>query len=168
VDNDRKTYNTILALLKGRGTFACIVGLFLALVIGRGVTEVFNSNSTPQAIANFIASVIVFSLVIGIAVFFRKNGKELFEGADEEPPFGRAPSMPEHYQKFYEGKELKPNSFGELALERQTGARGLRAICEEILKRPMFELPGRKDVERVVVHEDCVTNNALPEYVPRT
>lgn len=114
MDNDRKTYNTILALLKGRGTFACIVGLFLALVIGRGVTEVFNSNSTPQAIANFIASVIVFALVIGIAVLFRKNGKELFEGADEEPPFGRAPSMPEHYQKFYEGKELKPNSFGEL------------------------------------------------------
>ena len=73
----------------------------------------------------------------------------------------------------YDGIELTFDddalrAIGTLALERQTGARGLRAICEEILKRPMFELPGRKDVERVVVHEDCVTNNALPEYVPRT
>jgi ATP-dependent protease Clp ATPase subunit len=66
---------------------------------------------------------------------------------------------------------FEPEALRELAREaitRKTGARGLRAICEEILKRPMFELPGRKDVERVVVHEDCVANNALPEYVPRT
>ena len=48
-------------------------------------------------------------------------------------------------------------AIGAAALERQTGARGLRSICERILRDPMFELPGTSDVRRVVVHEGCVT-----------
>lgn len=48
--------------------------------------------------------------------------------------------------------------------ERKTGARGLRSICERILEKPMFELPGTSDVSRVVVHAECVTDGAPPEY----
>ncbi|MCV6638403.1 ATP-dependent Clp protease ATP-binding subunit ClpX [Candidatus Albibeggiatoa sp. nov. NOAA] len=42
------------------------------------------------------------------------------------------------------------------ALDRGTGARGLRSIMEHLLRRPMFELPSRKDVERCVVEESAV------------
>lgn len=43
------------------------------------------------------------------------------------------------------------------AIERKTGARGLRSILEDILLDTMFELPGMGDVEGVVVNEDTVT-----------
>ena len=56
-------------------------------------------------------------------------------------------------------------AIAELALARGTGARGLRSIMEKVLRDPMFELPGRTDVERVVVHRACVTDNEKPEYV---
>ncbi len=45
-------------------------------------------------------------------------------------------------------------TIGETALERQTGARGLRSICESILRDSMFELPGTTEVHRVVVTPD--------------
>ena len=43
----------------------------------------------------------------------------------------------------------------------------LYAICERVLRQAMFELPGRTDVERVVVHEPCVTKGEPLEYVLR-
>ena len=48
------------------------------------------------------------------------------------------------------------------ALKRGTGARGLRAILEEILMDVMFELPSREDVVEVKVTEPCVTQGTPP------
>ncbi|MDR9392993.1 MAG: ATP-dependent Clp protease ATP-binding subunit ClpX [Roseovarius sp.] len=48
------------------------------------------------------------------------------------------------------------------AIERKTGARGLRSILEDILLDTMFELPGMNDVEEVVVNEEAVTSDAAP------
>ncbi len=42
-------------------------------------------------------------------------------------------------------------AIAHLAIERKTGARGLRSIVESIMLKPMFELPSQKDVERVIV-----------------
>jgi ATP-dependent Clp protease ATP-binding subunit ClpX len=53
------------------------------------------------------------------------------------------------------------------ALLRGTGARGLRAIMEEVLLSVMFEVPSRKDVERVVITREVVLENVLPTLVPR-
>jgi ATP-dependent Clp protease ATP-binding subunit ClpX len=55
------------------------------------------------------------------------------------------------------------------ALKRGTGARGLRAILEEILLNVMFELPSRDDVVEVKVTEACVVNGAPPmlEIAPK-
>ena len=58
-------------------------------------------------------------------------------------------------------------AIAELALARGTGARGLRSIMEKVLRDPMFELPGRTDIERVVVHRACVTDNEKPEYITK-
>ena len=48
------------------------------------------------------------------------------------------------------------------AIERKTGARGLRSILEDILLDTMFELPGLDSVTEVVVNEEAVTSDAAP------
>ena len=53
------------------------------------------------------------------------------------------------------------------ALLRGTGARGLRAIMEEVLLHVMYEVPSRDDVERVVITREVVLENVLPTLVPR-
>ncbi|MBB1053973.1 ATP-dependent Clp protease ATP-binding subunit ClpX [Dietzia sp. B44] len=52
------------------------------------------------------------------------------------------------------------------AILRGTGARGLRAIMEEVLLPVMYDIPGRDDVARVVVTGETVRNNVLPTIVP--
>jgi len=48
------------------------------------------------------------------------------------------------------------------AIQRKTGARGLRSIMEDILLGTMFELPGMESVVEVVVNEEAVTSDAAP------
>ncbi len=48
------------------------------------------------------------------------------------------------------------------AIQRKTGARGLRSIMEDILLNTMFDLPGMDSVEEVVVNEEAVTSDAAP------
>jgi ATP-dependent Clp protease ATP-binding subunit ClpX len=58
-------------------------------------------------------------------------------------------------------------AIADLAVLRQTGARGLRAIMEEVLGPIMFEVPSDDQVARVIVTRDSVLNNAAPTIVPR-
>jgi ATP-dependent Clp protease ATP-binding subunit ClpX len=51
------------------------------------------------------------------------------------------------------------------ALERGTGARGLRAVLESIMRDVMFEIPSREDVREVVVTPECVTQRIPPLLV---
>lgn len=69
----------------------------------------------------------------------------------------------------YDGVELEFDddaleAIGKQALERGTGARGLRSICERVLRDAMFEIPG-SNIARVIVHAPCVTDNEPLEYV---
>ena len=59
------------------------------------------------------------------------------------------------------------SAIAKRAIARKTGARGLRSIVEGILLDTMFEIPSRKDVEKVVVGESCVTKGEAPELVLR-
>ncbi|WP_282824775.1 ATP-dependent Clp protease ATP-binding subunit ClpX [Gulosibacter sediminis] len=54
-----------------------------------------------------------------------------------------------------------------LAVERKTGARGLRAILEEVLGPIMFDIPSREDVGAVEITADVVRKNAAPTIVPK-
>ena len=47
-------------------------------------------------------------------------------------------------------------AIARMAIERETGARGLRSIIENLMMRPMFELPSEKDVKKVIVTEGFV------------
>ncbi|GAN89071.1 ATP-dependent Clp protease ATP-binding subunit ClpX [Gluconobacter frateurii M-2] len=51
------------------------------------------------------------------------------------------------------------------AIERKTGARGLRSIMENILLGTMFDLPGLEGVEEVVINREVSESNANPVYV---
>ncbi len=57
-------------------------------------------------------------------------------------------------------------AIADLALERGTGARGLRAILEELLLDVMFEVPSSSDVAQVVVTRESVLGTSQPELVP--
>jgi ATP-dependent Clp protease ATP-binding subunit ClpX len=84
-------------------------------------------------------------------------------------------ALVKQYCKLFEmdGVELE---FTEDALEavadqailRGTGARGLRAIMEEVLLPVMYDIPSRDDVAKVVVTEQTVRSNVNPTIVPRT
>ena len=56
-------------------------------------------------------------------------------------------------------------AMAELAIKRNTGARGLRSIIEEVMQDVMFDLPSREDVAKVVIGKRCVTDHAEPKYV---
>ncbi|MGO2299089.1 ATP-dependent Clp protease ATP-binding subunit ClpX [Paucilactobacillus nenjiangensis] len=52
-----------------------------------------------------------------------------------------------------------------LAIERKTGARGLRSIIEDVMRDVMYELPSREDVVKVVINKRNVVNGSEPEYI---
>jgi len=58
-------------------------------------------------------------------------------------------------------------AIADQAVLRGTGARGLRAIMEEVLLSVMYELPSRDDVARVVISRETVMNHVYPTLVPR-
>lgn len=76
-------------------------------------------------------------------------------------------ALVKQYQKMFriDGVELSfdesaLDAIADMALERGTGARGLRAILEETLGTVMFDLPGRDDVAEVVITADVVMNGS--------
>jgi ATP-dependent Clp protease ATP-binding subunit ClpX len=77
------------------------------------------------------------------------------------------------YQRFFEfdGVELEfkddaLRAIAEQAILRGTGARGLRAIMEEVLLNVMYELPSRQDVTKCLVDKDVVLTGVNPTLVP--
>ncbi|MCI0406829.1 MAG: ATP-dependent Clp protease ATP-binding subunit ClpX, partial [candidate division Zixibacteria bacterium] len=51
------------------------------------------------------------------------------------------------------------------AIDRKTGARGLRSIMEGLLLNTMYELPDKEDIQEVIVSEDTVQDSKQPVYV---
>src|SRR5215467_11410283 len=78
-------------------------------------------------------------------------------------------ALTKQYAKLFELEEVKLTfeysalrAVAGKALKRGTGARGLRAILEELLTEVMFDLPTREDVEEVKVTESSVMNGTAP------
>jgi ATP-dependent Clp protease ATP-binding subunit ClpX len=59
------------------------------------------------------------------------------------------------------------DAMADLALERKTGARGLRSILEKILLYEMFEAPSRKDITKIIIDEENVNSDIPPKMVLR-
>lgn len=82
-------------------------------------------------------------------------------------------ALVKQYQKMFtlDGVELEFDdealtAIAELALDRGTGARGLRAILEEVLQPVMFDLPSREDIATVVITAEVVAKQAEPTLIP--
>ena len=52
----------------------------------------------------------------------------------------------------------------ELALSRKTGARGLRAILENIMMDAMYEVPSDKTIKKCIITKEVITDKAKPVY----
>ncbi|MFN3870492.1 MAG: ATP-dependent Clp protease ATP-binding subunit ClpX [Aquificaceae bacterium] len=81
-------------------------------------------------------------------------------------------SLVKQYKKLFEmeGVELEftEDALVEIAKEtirRKTGARGLRAIMEELMLDVMFELPSLKDVKKVLINQEVVKKRLKPMYI---
>ncbi|WP_434287686.1 ATP-dependent Clp protease ATP-binding subunit ClpX [Celeribacter sp. SCSIO 80788] len=78
-------------------------------------------------------------------------------------------ALVKQYQRLFELEDAKLSfteealtAIAKRAIERKTGARGLRSILEDILLDTMFELPGMDNVTEVVVNEEAVISPAKP------
>jgi ATP-dependent Clp protease ATP-binding subunit ClpX len=83
-------------------------------------------------------------------------------------------ALVKQYKKMFDidGVELEftteaIEAVADQALLRGTGARGLRAIMEEVLLPVMFDVPSEDDIARVVVTREVVLDNVLPTVVRR-
>ncbi len=84
-------------------------------------------------------------------------------------------ALAKQYQKFFEMEDVELDftdealeAIADQALLRGTGARGLRAILEEVLLEVMYDLPGRTDIGKVVIDVEAVIDRVNPTLVPRT
>ena len=58
-------------------------------------------------------------------------------------------------------------AIADMAIERKTGARGLRSIMEKVMMEEMFEIPSDTTIIEVVVTKDSVLGNARPRIIRR-
>ena len=84
-------------------------------------------------------------------------------------------ALVKQYQKLFDlddvELEFAPDALdaiADLALNRGTGARGLRAIMESALLGVMYDVPSRTDVSKVIIEKACIQSNAAPTLIPRT
>src|SRR2546429_61465 len=81
-------------------------------------------------------------------------------------------ALSKQYQKLFELEDVRLTiekdalkAIAQKAIKRATGARGLRAILEEMMTDIMFELPSRDDVREVAITAECVTEGRPPLLV---
>jgi ATP-dependent Clp protease ATP-binding subunit ClpX len=83
-------------------------------------------------------------------------------------------ALVKQYQKLFELDDVQLefttdaiDSIADRAMERGTGARGLRAIIEEVLLHVMYDVPSRGDVGKVIVTAEVVNDGVAPTLVSR-
>ncbi|QCO16066.1 ATP-dependent Clp protease ATP-binding subunit ClpX [Azospirillum brasilense] len=81
-------------------------------------------------------------------------------------------ALVKQYQRLFEMEDVRLEfsddalrNIAHKAIQRKTGARGLRSIMESILLDPMFDLPGLSGVESILVNKEVVEGRAKPLYV---
>jgi len=81
-------------------------------------------------------------------------------------------ALVKQYQRLFEMEDVRLTfsdsalaSIAEKAVDRKTGARGLRSIMEDILLETMFDLPGLDGVEEVVINKEVAQENVRPLYI---
>ena len=83
-------------------------------------------------------------------------------------------SITKQYEKLFEMDGVKLTledgaleAIAALAIERNTGARGLRSIMEKLMMPLMYAIPSRDDLVELIITPECVTDKAEPKYVTK-
>ena len=81
-------------------------------------------------------------------------------------------ALVKQYRKLFDFEKVKLRftqkaleHIAEKAIERKSGARGLRAITEKLMLDVMYEIPSRTDIREVIINEEVVTKNLKPILV---
>ncbi len=81
-------------------------------------------------------------------------------------------ALTKQYQKFFDMEDVKLEftdaacgAIANKALARGTGARGLRAVLEEVLLEVMYDVPSRDDIDRCVIEESTVLEGTPPKLI---
>lgn len=81
-------------------------------------------------------------------------------------------ALVKQYRKLFEIDNVELEFTGEAlkaiadeAIERKTGARGLRSIVEEMMTDVMFEIPTDETISKIVINEDCIKSKKSPEII---
>ncbi len=84
-------------------------------------------------------------------------------------------ALVKQYQTLFEMENVKLNitdkamrAIAQKAIERKTGARGLRAIMEENLLQIMYDIPDKHDVSEIVIDDKVINEHKAPKYVKKT
>ncbi|HOJ29232.1 MAG TPA: ATP-dependent Clp protease ATP-binding subunit ClpX [Spirochaetota bacterium] len=84
-------------------------------------------------------------------------------------------ALTKQYQKIFafENVELEftdsaIDAIAQIAIERETGARGLRSVLEEIMLDLMYEIPSKKTIAKVIINEDVVLYRKSPEIIQKS
>ena len=72
----------------------------------------------------------------------------------------------DHVELEFDAEAL--DAIADLAQERGTGARGLRAIMESVLLTVMYDVPSRTDVEKVIITKECIISGGAPTLINHT
>ena len=83
-------------------------------------------------------------------------------------------SITKQYEKLFEMDGVRLSfdddaleAVASLAIERNTGARGLRSIMENLMMPLMYEIPSRSDISNIIITRECVLNKEPPKYITR-
>jgi len=81
-------------------------------------------------------------------------------------------ALVKQYQKLFEYddvtvefKEGSLEAVAKRAIDRKTGARGLRAILEEVMLDIMYDVPSSNNIEKVIITKECILGEGKPEIV---
>ena len=139
----------------------------------RGKAEVEKANAIAQVMPEDLLKFGMIPEFIGrlpVITTVQKLDREALINILTEPKN----ALVRQYRKLFEldGVELEftddaLESIADQAILRGTGARGLRAIMEEVLQSVMYDIPSREDVATVVITQDVVLQHVNPTIVPR-
>ena len=83
-------------------------------------------------------------------------------------------SIVKQYEKLFEMdgvkltfEDMALEAIAALAIERNTGARGLRAIMEDLMRPLMYEIPSKTDVSEIIITPESVSKKVAPTYITK-
>jgi len=145
-------------------------------VLGFARTEEFNISEEREEFLGLVESqdLMKFGLIpeligrLPVVTHMHELDRDAMVRILEEP----RNALTKQYQKLMDMEDVKLTfepaaleAIADLAVERKTGARGLRSILEGIMRDTMFEIPSREDVREVVVTRESVIDNTPPELI---